>query len=104
MAYHHEYDQGEAVKQWLTAVGDEFSGLKVPDCHVHEITYSAWTDAPSKGGCVTGDTLISLADGTAVPITQIQEGTQVLSAGNTVSVTSDERIVNRRISCLYGII
>lgn len=103
MAYHHEYDQGEAVKQWLTAVGDEFSGLKVPDCHVHEITYSAWTDAPSKGGCVTGDTLISLADGTAVPITQIQEGTQVLSAGNTVSVTSDERIVNRRISCLYGI-
>lgn len=105
--YHSEYDQGRAVWSWLQdqEVKSCIPEMKnIPDCHIHNQSYGNWYDAPRpSGGCVTGDTKICLSDGREIPISQIREGMQVLSENGTVSVTSDEKVINRHISCLYGI-
>ena len=105
--YHSEYDQGRAVWSWLQdqEVKSCIPEMKnIPDCHIHNQSYGNWYDAPRpSGGCVTGDTKICLSDGREIPISQIREGMEVLSENGTVSVTSDEKVINRHITCLYGI-
>jgi hypothetical protein len=54
-------------------------------------------------GCVISGTKITLADGTFKLVQDIQEGDNVLSEGGTVSICSDELVINNRVYAFYGI-
>lgn len=103
MARHKEYDRGKAVADWLQASNGYLPQTpQTPDVHVDEVSYSGWETDTGGGGCVTGDTKIRLANGRDAEIAQIGEGWKILSRGGLVSVTSDEKIVNKNIKYLYG--
>ena len=105
MAHHKEYDKGKAVADWLQASKEYLTETpQTPNIHVDKVSYSGWErDTGGGGGCVTGDTKIRLANGKDVEIAQIGEGWKILSQGGMVSVTSDEKIINKNIKQLYGI-
>lgn len=99
---HHEYDVGAAVLTWLNSDAVRCYDLRsdyVLDNHIHNIDKKT---EHSGGGCVTGETLITMKDGKGVPIMRLIPGMEVRSAGG-VSVLSDEFIVNRHLKMLYGI-
>lgn len=103
---HDEYDQGPEVHGWLedSEIRSFFPGMKsIPDCHIHNVSYGSWETASNTGGCVTGDTMIRLGNGREIPISKIHPGMKILSDKRRISVTSDEQIVNRHITRLYGI-
>ena len=99
---HHEYDVGADVLTWLN--GDTVKNYDLRsdyslNNHIHNVDKKT---EHSGGGCVTGETLITMKDGKEVPIINLTAGMEVRSASG-VSVLSDEFIVNKRLKTLYGI-
>lgn len=100
-----EYDVGRAIRDWIKggipAKYQLLSGTEV-EIHHHEKEYIGW-DHSMGSGCVSGTTMIRMADGGQKEIRQIREGDAVLNERMETSLCSDEKICNPRISAFYGI-
>mgnify|MGYP003289930272 CR=1 FL=1 len=97
------YNTGKAVCNWLGSMGVNH----LPNVHTDQyVNCGSWetdSDCSGGGGCVTGDTMILLADGNSRKIRDIVEGDRIRNGEGNVSETSNEKIINHSLGCLYGI-
>lgn len=101
---HHEHKvYGQNVVDWINGVPKRYAIVsgQTADNVVDTSQTETHTVSPSSG-CVIGSTMIKLFDHSEKKITELTEGECVLSKGNIASELSDEFVVNKSITALYG--